>query len=276
MRHSQYRLACFGISDPGLQRTNNQDHFMVADLTRRIIGVRENHMSPELCCHEVGSGGTLLAVADGLGGYAGGEIASQIAVEKMVQALFAMVDNHLRLDDQLLSAVEIAHQAVNRQRQHDDRRAHMASTLTAMHISDGKITVVQVGDSRAYLFRAGQLTLLTEDQTFVNMLQKRGMLTEEEAMRHPNRHVILQALGQGDAVSPDIHIFPIEQGDCVLLCTDGLSSYVSHEDIETILASQGGEDIHCRCLIDAANAAGGADNITVLVARLLEGNVDVL
>jgi serine/threonine protein phosphatase PrpC len=269
MSRIQHSIASYGISDTGLQRANNQDNFIVADLTRNVIGRHENRVSPGLLYHEIGSHGTLLAVADGLGGYAGGEVASQIAVEVSAQTLLGLVEKQLSPAEKLSRAIEEAQQAICKQRQHEDCRAHMASTITALHVDRGTMTVAQVGDSRAYLFRDGRLTLLTEDQTLVNMLLKRGLLTEEEASRHPDRHVILQALGQDNAVLPEVHDLPFQHNDCVLLCTDGLSSYVSHEHIETILAAQEDGSVRCRRLIDAANAAGGMDNVTVLVARLM-------
>jgi serine/threonine protein phosphatase PrpC len=275
MSRIQHSIASYGISDTGLQRANNQDHFIVADLTRKVIGMHENQMSPELLYHKVGSHGTLLAVADGLGGYTGGEVASQIAVEVTAQALLDMVEKQLSPAEKLSRAIEEAHQAICRQRQQDDGRARMGTTITALRINRGTMTVAQVGDSRAYLFRDGRLTVLTEDQTFVGMLLKRGLLTEEEAAKHPDRHVILQALGQDNAVVPEVYDLPFQHNDCLLLCTDGLSSYVSHERIETILASREDEHMCCRRLVDAANAAGGVDNVTVLVARLMVRNTGV-
>jgi protein phosphatase len=145
----------------------------------------------------------------------------------------------------------------------------MASTLTAVHVGHGVMTVAQVGDSRAYRFSGGKLTLLTDDQTVVHMMQKKGMLTPEEAHNHPHRNIILQALGQDKSVFPEIQTLPFAHNDCLLLCSDGLSSYVAHEHIEEMMAS--GEDEHelCRHLVEAANAAGGADNVTVLLARLI-------
>lgn len=268
MSRPHHHIACFGISDTGLQRTNNEDHFMVADLTRRLAGVSENQVIADVLCHAVGPQGSLLAVADGLGGYEGGEIASQIAVESLVQTLFDPANENKPLEAQLNRAVEAAHHAICTHRQHENGPPNMASTLTAVYIGDGIMTIVQVGDSRAYLLRDGKLTLITEDQTFVNMLQKRGMLTEEEAARHPNRHIVLQALGQENTVLPEIHNMPFRHNDCLLLCSDGLSSYVSHQHIETILTAEEDERARCRSLIEAANACGGADNVTVLLARL--------
>jgi hypothetical protein len=145
----------------------------------------------------------------------------------------------------------------------------MASTLTAVHVGHGAITIAQVGDSRAYRFSGGKLTLLTEDQTIVHMMQKKGMLTPEEAQNHPHRNIILQALGQDKSVLPECQTLPFSHNDCLLLCSDGLSSYVAHERIEEIMASGEDEHVRCRYLVEAANGAGGADNVTVLLARLI-------
>lgn len=263
------RLAFFGISDRGLKRANNEDHFLVADLTRKILGVQENRVLPDLIHHQIGPRGTLLAVADGLGGYERGEFASQLAVEATVQALFSSTEANISLAQQLRMAVEAAHRAVCQQHLEMSPGSRMGSTLTAMHVGQGMLTIAQVGDSRAYMFSEGRLTLLTEDQTIVHMLHKKGLLTDEEALNHPDRHVVLQALGQGNGVAPAIQRLPCKADDCLLLCTDGLSSYVSHEQIEEILKTEHQENVRCQRLIQAANAAGGADNVTVLLARLL-------
>jgi protein phosphatase len=141
-----------------------------------------------------------------------------------------------------------------------------------VHIGDGVMTIAQVGDSRAYMFRDGRLSLLTEDQTLVGLLQKRGMLTPEQAEVHPAKHVILQALGQDKEVVPELCSAPLQHGDYLLLCTDGLSSYVEQPVIEAILASDDDEFTHCQRLVNEAYAAGGADNVTVLLVRLKMGS----
>jgi serine/threonine protein phosphatase PrpC len=264
------RIAFFGISDRGLKRANNEDHFVVADLTRKMLGVRNNRVAPQLIYHEVGDRGTLLAVADGLGGYAAGEVASQLAVEATVQALFAAEGLGLSPAQELCRAVAAAHWAISQHHGSSHGDGRMSSTLTAIHVGHDVMTVAQVGDSRAYLFSHGKLMLLTEDQTIVHLLQKKGMLTDEEAQNHPDRHVVLQALGQGNAIAPEVNSILFQDGDCVLLCTDGLSSYVAHEHIEAVLHTEKNENARCQRLIDAAYAAGGADNVTVLLARLLK------
>lgn len=268
MSTSGVHIVFFGISDSGLVRENNEDHFIVADLTRNIIGVNNNNVSTELLAHDIGENGTLLAVADGLGGYEYGEIASYIAVEAIVYALFDMIETCDSPTEWLLEAVDQAHTAICKHIESTTDKVRMGSTLTAIHIGEGVMTIAQVGDSRAYRLRNSELTVLTEDQTLINMLLERGQITAEEAETHPGRHIILQALGQEKAVYPEISTYEFEDGDYLLLCSDGLSSYVADETIKAILMDEGDEPSHCKRLIEAAYAEGGPDNITVLLARL--------
>jgi protein phosphatase len=268
MSTSKVHVVFFGISDPGLVRANNEDHFIVADLTRKIIGVHDNNVSTELLAHQVGVNGTLFAVADGLGGYEHGEIASHIAVEAIVYALFDIIDTYDSPTEWLLEAVDQAHLAICQHIENAEDNVRMGSTLTAIHVGDGVMTIAQVGDSRAYRLRNSEFTTLTEDQTLINMLRARGQITAEEAENHPGRHIILQALGQEKPVYPDISRHTFEDGDYLLLCSDGLSSYVADETIQAILLEEGDEPSHCKRLIEAAYAEGGPDNITVLLARL--------
>ena len=264
-----HQIVVFGLSDRGLQRDNNEDHFMVADLTRKVIGVHENQLHPELFHHDIGLRGTILVVADGLGGHEGGEVASRLAVDIVAQALVNAAEPALPMSEQIMRAVDMAHEAICQHHGASGRTRHMASTLTMVHVGHGVLTIAQVGDSRAYRFSGGKLMLLTDDQTVVHMMQKKGMLTPEEAQNHPHRNIILQALGQDKSVLPEIQTLPFSHNDYLLLCSDGLSSYVAHEHIEEILSSGEDEHVRCRRLVEAANAAGGADNVTVLLARLI-------
>ena len=263
------KVAFFGISDRGLLRPNNEDHFIVADLTRKMLGVQDNRVVPKMVYHEIGARGTLLAVADGLGGYEGGEIASQIAVDVTAETLFAAENLHRVPARRLCTAVQTAHQAICQHNGGTGSRGGMSSTLTALHVGRDIITIAQVGDSRAYLFSRGKLLQLTEDQTVVRMMLKKGLLTEEEARKHPDRNVILQALGQGQEVTPEMRGVHFQDGDCVLLCTDGLSSFVPQQRIEAILQAEKHENVRCQRLIEEALNAGGPDNVTVLLARFI-------
>jgi protein phosphatase len=191
-----------------------------------------------------------------------------MAVEVTAQALCSPKDATLSPAKQLFRAIRLAHHAIRQRQGLASHNGSMSSTLTAVHIGQQVMTVAQVGDSRAYLYSRGCLVQLTEDQTMVHMLQKKGLITEEEARTHTERHLVLQALGQGEKVLPDLRRFGFRDNDCLLLCTDGLSSYVTDKQIKAILRTEQSEDARCRCLIEAANAAGGKDNVTVLIARL--------
>ncbi|WP_089933094.1 PP2C family protein-serine/threonine phosphatase [Candidatus Entotheonella palauensis] len=268
MSDLETKIIFFGISDVGRHRENNEDRFIVADLTRKVIGVYDNTVTPDLICHKIGAFGTVFIVADGLGGHEKGEVASQIAVEGTVQFLFDMENESGCPAEWLNAAIQSAHSNIRKASNYSDSPKGMGSTITAIHVGQDVMTVAQVGDSRAYSFRDGKLKLLTEDQTLVGMLQKRGLLTDDQAQSHPSKHVILQALGQDKEVYAEIDSHQLRDNDYLLLCTDGLSSYVDHETIEKILSSSSDTPTHCQHLVDAANANGGLDNVTVVLARL--------
>jgi protein phosphatase len=261
-------ITFFGLSDAGLKRPNNEDHFIVADLTRREIAVENNVVVPNAVHQPLGLYGTLLAVADGLGGHDDGEIASHIAVEAIVQTLFSLQQQRMSITEQLTLAAQEAHHAIRRYIATIPGSRSMSSTLTAAYVTHNEVAIAQVGDSRAYHFANGSLTQLTEDQTIVQMMLKKGMLTNEEAQNHPDRHVILQAMGQERAITPEITRAPLRYDDCILLCSDGLSSYVDHQCIERILNEDTNEPTRCNRLLEAAYAAGGEDNVTILLASL--------
>ena len=136
---------------------------------------------------------------------------ARLAVDTVAQALVDAAEQDLPMSEQIMRAVDMAHEAICQHHGASGRTRHMASTLTAVHVGHGVMTIAQVGDSRAYRFSGGKLTLLTEDQTVVHMMQKKGMLTPEEAQNHPHRNIILQALGQDKSVSagdPDPAVLP--------------------------------------------------------------------
>jgi protein phosphatase len=262
------KIIFYGISDVGRHRENNEDRFIAADLTRKVIGVNDNRVTPDLICHKIGASGTVIVVADGLGGHEQGEVASQLAVEETVQYLFNVKDKERSPTEWLNDAIQNAHTSIRKASLYSNSPKSMGSTITAIHIAREIMTVAQVGDSRAYSFRDGKLELLTEDQTLVGILQKKGLLTDAQALSHPSKHVILQALGQDKEIYAEISSYKVQDNDYLLLCTDGLSSYVKHDTIEKILSSSSDIPTHCQHLIDAANANGGFDNVTVVLARL--------
>lgn len=203
----------------------------------------------------------ILAVADGMGGAKAGEVAAQVAVDS-VSALDAVDSESVR------RAIERANRAIRRMASEDPDKSGMGTTMTAAVVRDGHLDVVHVGDSRAYLWRDGALSQVTEDHSVVGELVRRGSITAEEAENHPHRNVITRALGAEAEVQTDTVSTGLREDDVVLLCSDGLSSYVSEADIASALAAAPTLAAAARALVDRANAAGGIDNVTVVLARV--------
>ncbi|HTI32973.1 MAG TPA: Stp1/IreP family PP2C-type Ser/Thr phosphatase [Miltoncostaea sp.] len=206
----------------------------------------------------------VLVVADGMGGAKAGEVAAQMAVDS-VKRLVGPVH-----EDDVRGAVERANRAIRRLASDDPDKSGMGTTLTAAMLDDGRLDVVHVGDSRAYLWRDGTLRQVTEDHSVVAELVRRGSITREEAETHPHRNVITRALGAEDGVDADVVHVDLEDGDVVLLCSDGLSSYVPEAAIAEVLAGAEALDAAAKGLVHLANAAGGVDNVTVVLARVAQ------
>jgi PPM family protein phosphatase len=203
----------------------------------------------------------LFAVADGIGGHQGGEVASRLALDT-VEVLFK------RGRGTLADHVREANRAVFERSGRDAAVAGMGTTLTAAVAEAGRLRLAHVGDSRAYLLRGGRLRMLTEDHTLVQQMVERGEITEQEADVHPHRSVLTRALGTEPDVQIDEGVLDAQDGDRILLCSDGLSGMVPDEEIERILRDTAEPKDAVRELVRAANAAGGVDNITVLVLDL--------
>ncbi|MGB0094591.1 MAG: Stp1/IreP family PP2C-type Ser/Thr phosphatase, partial [Solirubrobacteraceae bacterium] len=206
----------------------------------------------------------VFVVADGMGGAQAGEVASQIAIEAFRQGLPDAGSPEQRL-------AERAHEANRRiydlsRAEHE--RAGMGTTLTAAYLDDADVAIAHVGDSRAYLFRDGSLTRLTQDHSLVDELVRRGKLTEEQAAEHPQRSIITRALGPEPTVEVDTWRYPAQAGDVVLLCSDGLTSMLSEDRLADVLGSAATLEQAADELIRGANEAGGRDNITVVLFRL--------
>jgi PPM family protein phosphatase len=213
------------------------------------------------------AGPRLLAVADGMGGQAAGEVASSEVISTIVQ-----LDEDIPGSDVLTSlgtAVQRANEQLRVMVEEDPQLEGMGTTLTALLWTGRRLGVVHVGDSRAYLLRDGQLTQITQDHTWVQRLVDEGRITEEEATTHPQRSLLMRALGSGDHVEPDLSIREVRAGDRYLLCSDGLSGVVSHQTIgETLGALEDPYDV-VQELIQLALRGGGPDNITCIVADVL-------
>ena len=231
-------------SDVGLVRSNNQDSAY--------------------------AGPHLLMVADGMGGHAGGDVASSVAV-----AAFAPLDgeSHGSDDalDQLEAALADAREEIIQRSETDPELAGMGTTVLAILRAGNKLAMVHLGDSRGYLMRDGVLSQVTTDHTFVQHLVDIGRITPEEAEVHPQRSVVMRVLGDFDPdVAPDLSVREARPGDRWLLCSDGLSGFVSADTIEETLATIDDVDSCADRLVQLALRAGGGDNITVVLADVIE------
>ncbi len=210
----------------------------------------------------------LYAVADGMGGHRGGEVASQLALET-VERMFR--EGHGTLEEQIREA----NRAVFSRSAEDRSVAGMGTTLTAVLVREGEVHLAHVGDSRAYLLRAGALRQLTQDHTLVNRMLKAGEITEAEAEVHPHRNVLTRVVGTEPDVSVDEHDVGLIEGDRLLLCSDGLTNMVTEDQIQAILeATPTNPQEAADRLVRAANRAGGVDNITVVVLDLVADDAD--
>jgi PPM family protein phosphatase len=262
----EIRVKLFARTDVGQIREHNEDNFLVADLTRKARGLLEANRSLV-----VGPHGSLFAVCDGMGGAAAGEIASQLAVdilyERMVEGLEGVTAlTRDELARRLVRAIEAAGLRIFQEAKVDRTRRGMGTTVTAAALVDGHLFFAQVGDSRGYLLRQGQLVQLTRDQSLVNQLIEAGQLTEEEAETFEHNNIILQALGTADTVQVDLTYCELQQGDVLMLCSDGLSGMVRFDDIREVMRTTPEPVDACKLLVERANQAGGHDNITVIVA----------
>jgi serine/threonine protein phosphatase PrpC len=208
----------------------------------------------------------VFVVADGMGGAQAGEVASKIAIEAFEQGLPDSGSPEQRLADR----VREANRRIHERSRADHERAGMGTTLTAAYLDDAAVAIAHVGDSRAYLFRDGSLERLTEDHSLVEELVRQQKLTPEQAAEHPQRSIITRALGPEETVEVDTWTYPVRAGDVLLLCSDGLTSMVSEARVAEILAASDSLTPAADALIDAANGAGGRDNITVVLFRLEE------
>ena len=209
----------------------------------------------------------LFVVADGMGGHEAGEVASEIAVETIQEA----APEHADAED-LGKAVELANRAIIDAALSGRGRPGMGTTCTACMLEESRLVIAQVGDSRAYLLHSGTLTQLTRDHSLMANMIEAGQITPEEARFHPNRSIIKRALGNDPDTIPDLYEINVEAGDRLLVCSDGLTSMVEDDDIAEIMTKQVDPQKCAIALVNAAIAAGGADNVTVIVADVEGGS----
>lgn len=251
------QVSAAAASHPGLRRVGNEDAF---------------------CCRpDLG----LYAVADGMGGHVAGEVASQLAIEVIAGFVAETQDadatatwpfpynDALSLDgNRLAVAFRLAHRRLAAAVEADEELRGMATTAAAVLLGRAIPVIAHVGDSRVYLLRGANLRLLTQDHSWVGEQVRAGMMSDADARRHPWRNVVTRAIGGG--IDPDVEVttMALQTGDRLLLCSDGLSGVVPHERLEALLAPRLPLQETCDRLVDAANEAGGPDNITALLMQV--------
>jgi serine/threonine protein phosphatase PrpC len=229
MSKSSLAFKVFALSDLGLLREGNEDSGLISS--------------------------KLVAVADGMGGHAGGEVASTIAIS-------ALNSKHIDEDSLLTVTKEIDLTIVNRSKS-EPNLAGMGTTLTALHINDGSVQLLHVGDSRCYAFTGGKLNQLSHDHTVMQELIDQGRITPDEAVNHPQRSLLTHALMGDSGFEPSVQLYPVELGDQFLLCSDGLTGVLSDLEITKIIKKYSGQEL-VENLVAETKAKGAPDNVTVL------------
>jgi PPM family protein phosphatase len=271
---SQVQIDVAALSHPGHVRSNNEDHFLVTRLGRTLetmITSLPDGDAPNLA-EEVNY---VMIVADGMGGHAAGEVASRMALSAIVSLALDIPDWILKLNEEY--AREIEHRTRARVREvgallvkeaaQDPALSGMGTTLTAARSLGRDLQITHVGDSRAYLFRAGRLHRLTRDHTYAQLLVDLGRIPSTDHADPRHRHILTNALGGSDRdVKVDIDLMKLEDGDRVLLCSDGLTEMVDDKTIAGVLADASDSHQVCEVLVQRALDNGGRDNITVIVA----------
>ena len=244
---------------------------------RTHVGMRRTHNEDSLRLFREEN---LFIVADGMGGHASGEVASQMSVETLAEFFRATSEDDeitwpYKMDkgrkyeeNRVITGIKLSNRRIHEAAARDAKLKGMGTTIVVTFFVGGTCYIGHVGDSRVYRFRDGQLTQLTEDHSLLNDYIKMRQLTPEEIEQFPHKNVIVRALGMKDTVQVDIMHEAPQPGDIYLLCSDGLSGMVSDERMAEIVR-QGGDDLDAQCekLIEAANEAGGTDNITVILVR---------
>jgi serine/threonine protein phosphatase PrpC len=258
-------LSFAGVTDVGLARENNEDAFQITDLSsgNTFDG------SAAIGSFQVGERGALLALSDGMGGHAGGEIASSVVISALSRSLRA--DAHRYGEQKLEAAIRDANAEVVATAQKRNKHG-MGATLTAVLVDDTGAYIAEVGDSRAYLLRGGELKQLTRDQSLVQLLVDTGMCTPEQAETSPQKNILLQAMGLRADIHAAIGHVVLRQRDKMLLCSDGVSNALSAEELRDILAAND-PDAACQRMVNLANQRGGADNLTAVVALFEDGSL---
>jgi len=246
------RVTSCGITDVGMKRQNNEDNYLINDDLR------------------------LFVVADGMGGHAGGEYASQIAVTTVEEVLSNIqderggepgADEEVVLQEKLRYAIRLAGKRIYERAQENSDFHGMGTTALVLVLREQSGYIAHVGDSRCYHFRNGDVAQVTEDHSWVNEQIKAGLISKENARTHKLRNIITRSLGYFDEVDIDTQVTGLVEGDAFLLCSDGLSNLVDEQELRAIVTGHPVQDA-ARRLVELANNRGGDDNITVVIARV--------
>ncbi|HVN20437.1 MAG TPA: PP2C family serine/threonine-protein phosphatase [Dongiaceae bacterium] len=252
--HPKPGLQFATLTDVGRQRLNNEDSFL--------------YWEPE-SDDDFAAKGRLAVIADGMGGHQGGQEASRLAVET-VRFIYDR-DSHSDPQRALVTGLRHAHETIQRYAADHPEFAGMGTTCTALSIVGRQLHFAHIGDSRLYLIRSGESTRLTRDHSYVGRLVECGLVRSEDAESHPQRHILTAALGSGREVIPHTpeQPIPLEDGDVLILCTDGLWSVVGESELARIALEEIPAEA-CLKFIEAALERGGPDNVTVLVLRITQ------
>lgn len=264
----------FGVSDIGKERNSNQDQFLIAQL-HKFMQVNQSsfQFQDQLVCGE--PMGTLMFVADGIGGGPAGDIASQMAIEEVSR--FVLNSMHwLRSDDpnpsesfinDLIAAINRTHRIVRRSADERARYHGMGTTLTLAYIVWPRLYVVHVGDSRCYHLHQDEFLRITTDQTIAQSLCEQGVIKPDELENSRFSHVLWSCIGAVDDPTAVIYQRNLSYGDVVMLCSDGVTRHLSDDELNELLASSRPCNEICQTVVDRCNAAGGKDNISIVVTR---------
>ena len=249
------RLDVFGLTHVGMKRNHNEDNYLLLPDEK------------------------LFCVADGMGGHSSGEIASKIAVDELAEFFkitardqdatwpYKMDKSRNYDENRLATGIKLANLRIFEKASTEQKYKGMGTTVVAVHYADKIAVVAHVGDSRVYFYRNGVLKQITEDHSLLNDYLKAKKLTPEEIEAFPHKNVIVRALGMKDNVQVDVSRLEPQEGDIYLLCSDGLSGMVPDPQIQDILTKTKDLNLACSQLIDSANANGGNDNVTCVLAR---------
>ena len=270
---SLVRIDVSALSHPGHIRANNEDQFFVTKLARSFETMLSSLPAGEVP-ERADEVNYVMVVADGMGGHAAGEVASRLAISALVSLVLDLPDWILKVDENGAPEIErrarrlvqkVSSMLVERGRENDDLRG-MGSTLTAARSYGRDLLIVHVGDSRAYLFRSSHLHRLTKDHTFAQLLVDKGQLASCDVASSGVAHILTNAIGGStEKVDVDVDLLRLEDGDRLLLCSDGLTDLVDDEAIAATLSAKKTSKDACAELMRQALAGGGRDNITVIV-----------